>query len=442
MDLQRALSDPRRYRRAIERLFDRTLFTAARHALRQDGVSLDALFDGQRGIARRLARAAGRGSYEFEPGLIRRIRIAGKRRDVYSFRLTDRIVHAVAAEVVEEASQPLLSPRLFSYRRGVSWAAAVRSFAAYVRARERERPDPRTRGLHVLRRDIDSYTDSIPVHPGSPLWRQLTGLFGGSGTADSPAWPTLEEVVRPRVLWPEGGPLRLLRGVPTGQPIACVLFNLYLHELDRKLGSIAGGFYARYSDDILFAHPDPGPAAEAARIIEAEADGLELRLKAGKSRDLFLNRAARPSPAGAGWEGSALVPFLGTDVGADGTIALGREPSRALLRDLSDRASRTARATQGSDPDERGRSVCAVLNRVLLPDPAPLRQRSADILRRLATNRPHLRHLDYLIAGLAARAVTGQAWPRAFRAAPYRRIRAAWGLDSLLHDRNRGRRRG
>ena len=36
MDLRRALSDPRRYRGAIERLFDRTLFTAARRALRQE----------------------------------------------------------------------------------------------------------------------------------------------------------------------------------------------------------------------------------------------------------------------------------------------------------------------------------------------------------------------------------------------------------------------
>ncbi len=441
MDLQRALSDPRRFRRAIERLFDRTLFTAARRTLRQDGVSIDALFDGQRGIARRLARAAGRGSYAFEPGRVRSIRIAGRRRDVYSFRLTDMLVHAVAAEVIEEAGRPLRSSCLFSYRKGVSWADAIRGFAAYVRAREREHPDPRTRGLHVLRRDIDAYTDSIPVHPGSPLWSQLAGLFDGQ-SAGSAAWPTLEEVVRPLVIRPQGGPFRLMRGVPTGQPIACVLFNLYLHELDRRLASIAGGFYARYSDDILFAHPEPGPVLEAARIIEAEAAGLELKLKAEKGSDLFLNRAARPSPAGAVWKGTAAVPFLGTDVGADGTIALGREPSRALLRDLADRAARTARTSGEAEPDKRGRAVCTVINRVLRPDPAPLRQRSADILRRLATSRPHLRHLDFLIARIAAHAASGIAGPRAFRFTPYRRIRRAWGLASLLQQRNRGRRRG
>ena len=33
--------------------------------------------------------------------------------------------------------------------------------------------------------------------------------------------------------------------------------NVYLSEMDRDLGDIAGGFYARYSDDFLFIPEDP-----------------------------------------------------------------------------------------------------------------------------------------------------------------------------------------
>ncbi len=442
MDLQRALADPRRYRRQIERLFDQTLFSPARRALRQDGVGLDALFDGQRGIARRLARAAAAGGYAFEPGRIRRIRVDGKEREVFDFRLTDRIIHGVAAQIVEEATRPLLSDRLFSYRKGVSWADAAAGFAAYVRRHRREHPDPKTRGLRVIHRDIDSYTDSIPVGPDSPIWPMLAGILGGSDAPALPGWAILREVVRPQVLWPGGGLGRLLRGVPTGQPISCVLFNLYLHGLDRRLESVPGGFYARYSDDILFAHPDPVRAREADQAIEREIARLGLRLKKEKSRDIFLNQAARPSPEPDGFTGSASAAFLGTDVHADGTIALGREAARSLLRDLADRAERTAKAAASVSIDERGRAVCAVLNRALRPEPAPLRQRSTDILRRLATHRPQLRQLDYRIALLALRAATGIAGPRAFRAVPYARLRRDWGLGSLLHERNLGRRRG
>ncbi|MDD8026819.1 MAG: reverse transcriptase domain-containing protein [Acidobacteriota bacterium] len=442
MDLQRALADPRRYRRQIERLFDRTLFTPARRAMRQDGVPIEALFDGQRRISRLLARAAAGGTYPFEAGRIRRIRVDGKEREVFSFPLTDMIVHAVAAEIVEEASRPLLSSRLFSYRPGISWADAVSGFGAYVRRHRKDRRDPKTRGLYVVRRDIDSYTDSIPVGPASPLWEMLTGLFRGARTAvPCPGWSTMVEVVRPLVEWPDGGRGRLVRGVATGQPISCVLFNVYLHGLDRRLESITGGFYARYSDDILFAHADPARAREAAAVLEEETARLGLKLKAEKGRDVFLNQAARPAPGPGGFAGSASVPFLGTDVGADGTIGLGREAARSLLRDLTDRAERTAGAAGAVPLDEKGRAVCSVLNRALHPDPVPLRQKSTDILRRLATNRPQLRHLDFLMALIAIRAATGISGPRAFRTVPYARVRRAWGLRSLLHDRNRGARR-
>lgn len=436
-DLRRALTSPRSFRRQIERIFDRTLLSPARHALRQDGVSLDALFDGQRPISRILARTLAGNRYEFAPGRIRTIRVNGKSRDVFSFRLTDLIVQGVVTEVIAEATRPLQSPRLYSYRPKISWFHAVFDFARFIRRHRKSLGDPRRRGLTVIRRDVDSYTDSIPVDPASPIWDMLFKLLEPSdGRLPAADRRIVEDVVRPLVEWKDGGPVRLIRGVPTGQPISCVLFNFYLHELDRLLDAVPGGFYARYSDDILFAHPDAPTARRASRTIEDELARLGLRLKPEKSLDLFLTPAGRSSEAWPEARGSSAVPFLGTDIKADGTITLDRVKTRSLLRDLADRAGRAARALQGRPPEVIGRTVCAVLNRALSSEAALFRQRSADILRHIVTDRAHLKHVDLLIARIVARAVTGEAGPRAFRTATPARIRGEWGLNSLEHDRN------
>jgi len=437
-DLERALADPRRYRRQIERLFDRTLFSPARQALRQNGVPFESVFDHQRRFARLLAREMERAEYTFAPGRVREIRVGGKVREVFAFRMTDRLVFNAAAEIIEEAARPFLSDRLYSYRKGVSWWHAVRDLSAYVRVRREACPDPRSRGLYVIGRDIDSYTDSIPVGPASPLWPMLRRLLGIPEVApDSPAMRLLEQVIRPEARPRDGGSMHLFRGVPTGQPIACVLFNIYLHDLDRRLDAVPGGFYARFSDDILFAHPEPGPVGEAAQIIARTCAELELALNAEKSRDLYVTVPGRPAPPGVRARARSAIPFLGVEVGADGTVGLGREKARAFLRDLSDRAARTARALRGATPEAVGRAVCAVLNRALNPEDAPFRQRSADILWRSVTSRAQLRHFDDLITRMVLREVSGRIGVRPFRDFPARTIREDWGLFSLYHGRNR-----
>lgn len=437
-DLERALADPRRYRRQIERLFDRTLFSPARRALRQSGVPFESVFDHQRRFARLLAAEVGQGRYEFAPSRVRTIRVGGKIREVFAFRMTDRLVHAVAAEFIDEAAQPRLSASLYSYRKGVSWWHAVRDLSAYVRGRRKACPDRRGHALYVIRRDIDSYTDSIPVGPGSPLWPMLRRILNQpEAEGASPAWPVLERVIRPEARARDGGRMCLFRGVPTGQPVSCVLFNVYLHELDRRLDAVPGGFYARYSDDILFAHPEPGPVREAARIVEETAAALDLKLNAEKSRDLYVTVPGRPAPSGSGVRGRSAIPFLGVEIGADGTVGLGRKKTRDFIRDLEDRAARTARALRGAPPETVGRAICAVLNRALSPAEAPFRQRSADILWRIVTSRPQLRHLDDLIARVVLRQVSGRLGPRPFRTLPPRMIRKEWGLLSLYHGRNR-----
>jgi Reverse transcriptase (RNA-dependent DNA polymerase) len=438
-DFHARLGDPRRYEREIERLHQKHLFSAALFELRQDDVALARLIQRRGKVGKLLARAVSRGEYEPEPGEVREIEADGKVRAVVSYTLTDTIVRGAVSTLLEEAIAPLLSDRLYSYRPGVSWLEPSAGLAAFIRTHRRERPDPRTRGLYVLRRDVDSYTDTIPVDPGSPVWKMLRDVLeraGAGATIPGPHWRLVEQTIRPELRELGGGFGCRIRGVPTGQPVSCVLFNLYLNELDHVLAGVSGGFYARYSDDILFAHPDAETARRAAETIETRVSDLRLRIKPEKASNLYLTAAGRPSTEWEETKPTSSVPFVGTSVFAAGTVALNRKKLRRVLREIERRALRTAHAARGSSRDSLGRAVCSVVNDSVAPRPSPLQQASAPLLARAVTDRSQLAQIDYRLARLVVKAVTGDGGVRAFRRVPYRTVREEWGLVSLEHARN------
>jgi hypothetical protein len=439
IDVHASLSDWRRYERQIERLHRLHLFKHTLDLLEQDGVSLERIVSSRRRVAKLLARTVARGAYRSEPATLHTIMTDGKIRTVFRYRLTDTIVHGVVAELLDERMTQGISRCLYSYRPGLSWWSAVSSFAAYTREHRKTRTNAVDRGLYVLRRDIDSYTDLIPVGPDSTVWalvRQLLLAPHDSPQIQLEDWRLVESVIRPEVVV-DGGLAMRAYGVPTGQPIAAVIYNLYLDRLDHQLDCIPGGFYARYSDDLLFAHPEPQVARQADRLIAAYLDKLGLRLKQEKCRTLYLTAAGRASADWPGARGTNSVPVLGMNVSADATVSLSRNKLRRLLRDTQARAARTVASLPLSEWDERGRVVCAALNRALDPRQHPFQESSAVLLRRAVTDRHQLRHIDLLLARSVVHAVTGHRGARAFRAVPYRTVRNDWGLRSLLHERNR-----
>ena len=437
VDVHRWLSDWRQYARQIDRLHARYLFSPALYYVGQRGVPLATLVMHRSHVARLIARTVAAGGYRFEPAKARTVRVDGKERVVYVLRPTDRIVHGVVADLLASAAP--MDGNVFSYRRGLSWWTAVARCAEYVRRHRRAHPDPKTRGLYVLRRDIDSYTDSIPVGGRSPLWRQLRGLLESAqrGAPVVPQdWRIIEQVIRIEAVRHHDAPFTLLRGVPTGQPVASVLFNVYLGELDRELASIPGGFYARYSDDLLFAHADAEVVRTVDARIRARLRDLFLTINESKARTLYLTGAGRASLAWPAAQGTTSVPFLGCAISADATVALEPSKVRRLLSDLERRAFETRRMLSGADRDRLGRAVSAAINRAFDIGAEAVQERSAALLRRAITDRRQLKQLDYAVARLVLRVVTGDASAAAFRRVPFKALRREWGLVSLLHARN------
>ena len=133
LDVHTYLGNPGPYEREIERLHERYLFTRRLYELQQGGVSLASVSQNKARLARLMSRTVARGEYQLEPACVKRIVVDGKERLVYALRLTDLIVQGVVAGLIEKAMAPLLSNRLFSYRKGISWLAAVSDCARTVR---------------------------------------------------------------------------------------------------------------------------------------------------------------------------------------------------------------------------------------------------------------------------------------------------------------------
>jgi hypothetical protein len=431
LDLHAQLSDRRRYERQIERLHQRYLLTSRLYEMQQSDVSLASIVMNRGKVARLLSREVAEGRYQLEPGELRTIRARQKTREVFACRITDLIVHGVVADIVQDAVSPRLSGRVFSYRKGLSWLTPLAELAAFVRAERRKHEDPRARGVYILRRDVDSYTDSIPIGTGSPIWPMLEAELG------APLPLLLEQVVRVEMRVPGAGVVCRAKGLPMGQPIAAILANLYLSEMDRALERIPGSFYARYGDDFLFAHADADVAREAGAVSDRILDSLWLTVNEKKRRTLYLTPAGRSSTEWPEAKGSTSVPFLGTRIAGDGTIGLDEKKVRALLRELDRRTSVTARTLRGADLDQAGRAVCTVVGRALDPRSALTQQRSAIALRRVVTDRRQLQQLDYLIARIVLKALSGRRDARAFREISYRKLRREWGLVSVVAARNR-----
>ncbi len=438
-----SLADARRYERQIDRLHQRHLFDGGLHRLTDGEVSLATVVMHRSQVARLLARSVAKGEYRSRPATLRTIVVEGKRRQVFMYPLLDLIVHGVVADVLAEAIEPSLSASLHSYRAGHSSMAGVSGFARHVRDHNRSHPDPRTRGLYVLRRDVDAYTDSIPVGPDSALWRMLDEAIERRGAPlPTPAERELiTEIVQPVVGAADGTSAAREAGVATGQPISCVVFNVYLSEIDREVQAIEGAFYARYSDDLLFAHPDPDVARRVAGLLDERLAGLGVRFGDEKRRDLYLTGAGRASDAWPEAAGTTSVGFLGMRISAQGSVAIGRRKVRGLLRDARRRAANSVASLDGDDAagvEIRGRAATRALNRLLDVDDPQLGGAAALLLARAVTDRGQLDELDHALASIVAGAAAGRHGAAAFRTVAYRQIRDEWRLTSLRRARDNG----
>lgn len=410
-------------------LLDSITRLLARNALH--GLDADLLRNEARAVAARVANDVRKGQHVARPARLHWAML-DKRRELYSFELADAILHDAFANWLALHLEASFSPQLFSYRRGRSAYLAIESFLSYLQAHRRRHPDPRRRGLFVVRCDIKSYGDSMLMGRSSPLWDELLGYLGPLTDYER---GLVESLVRPTVLRPDCGEATPLRGLPTGSPLGPVLGNLYLMPIDAHFAG-TDLFYARFGDDILFAHESVERVDAAVTELSRRLSDRGLQLAQHKLQRIFLNGAARPSPAPE-FRGAASFVYLGWQIQFSGTIGLPRDKMRSLLLDLRQRIRLANRLLEGLPPPERARELVAIVGEAL-DERSPMATHYAAWLRSSVSDRGQLAQLDYLVARAIAAALSPRPGVRAFRDMPYSALRHDLGLPSLVARRNRG----
>jgi hypothetical protein len=431
------LGQPELYREVLGVLRDRH---ADRGTLAQAGLELAALSSGADAeLARRLARTVASGEYRFSPVVERRAFLGGKWREVYRAPLADTVVLFALAKVLTALVGAAVSERVHSYRKGRSSRQAVRELAAFVRRHRRERPAVTERGLHVLRRDIARYGDSIPVDEGSALWPLLGRALADAGVASGdPLHALLARALRPVVSGLDGTLSERSRGVPMGSPLQPLVCNLYLDSLDQALAGIAGGFYARFGDDLLLAHADLAVVRRASERIEAELAELGLVLNREKSEDLFWNGAGRPAASAPSERGTTHVEYLGSRLAFDGAIAPSKKKLCRIRAELRERIVSSERLLRATPVESRLRALSRAVTRALDPEHEVALFLAGELFVD-CDDRRALAELDHWLARTLAQALSGRSGVRAFRSVPPRLLRRH-GLVSLVARRARAAR--
>ncbi|MCP4385710.1 MAG: hypothetical protein GY798_30595, partial [Hyphomicrobiales bacterium] len=285
------LLDEARFVAAVQRLANHNPGGSVRSET--GDVGLSRLNGDSRLIARLLVDDLKHGRLPPKPGVPRSIKTDGKRRTVYRFEFCDQVIQTVMADWLRERASAELSPALYSYRPGMACHQAVHAAAHYLVQHRRSRSDPHHRGVYVLRRDVKSYFDAVPVADDGRVWMILKRLLGTDG--DPMEMELVQRAVRPFIRIDDRS-AQLSRGLPTGSPVANEIANVYLSEMDWKLAQVAGGFYARYGDDVLAMHAERTTAMDMATTLHHELEGSGLCWNEEKGLDLFLTAAGRPDP--------------------------------------------------------------------------------------------------------------------------------------------------
>ncbi len=404
--------------------------------LREVGVTLSSLLRNKEIVAKKIAKTVADEEYQLSTASVKTITVNNKEREIYSFELTDYLIHAAVSNVLVQMISPKLQKNLFSYRKTYSIWKALGSCSLHIREYYKKNKRNKDRGLYVLCLDVKSYTNSIFVGEPSPLWGMLRDLFESCDEQPSPyMWELIKKVIRVEVKTRTTHYTKNV-GIATGSPISTFLFNFYLMNLDDKLSKDGSGFYARYGDDIIYIDTDPNKVEEVLKTINETLCVLKLNVHPDKTEKYFLNVAGRKSGKLEGEKGTTEISYLGCKVNFHGTVSLNSKKVSKLLRELKNRVKRSLQQIDSKDMDERGQILCSIINKGMDPK-SSLKLPYVDYLKLIINDRVQLKHLDYFIALIIAQGLAGVKTVKAFRKVPYKKMRQEWKLQSLVFGRNK-----
>jgi retron-type reverse transcriptase len=220
-------------------------------------------------------------------------------------------------------------------------------------------------------------------------------------------------------------------GVPFGSPLACVLANIYLTQLDKEMRNYKIRYF-RYADDFLICGTDGDEVRKATEHLDQSLTALKLTTKSSHTQNMsFIQHD--------GFELTNRFKHLGLEFMDNGTVKMAVEKQRKIINLFKRTLKHNKQIHQIKDDDQKLKAVIDTIN-----DTVNDRIRSAAIIDyylKHVNDDVQLRNMDRLIAELAISTTLNKEFRKGhFKLIPYKKLRN-FGLLSLLH-RNRLHRHG
>ena len=353
------------------------------------------------------------------------VMMADKLRPFMKLAWLDRWVISHLARIYAVHAEQSFSPQLFSFRKGMGQHHAIKQLANFIALRK---------GCSVFRTDIDAFGENLVHHHCQSDFEQIT--------QPSECLRLLFQLMSRFPFIEQSRAASLIKGLPMGSHLQLVAENVYLDGLDKRLTAIELGFYARFGDDIVFAHDSPNVVREISNDVCVFANDRGLTLNSKKTLKLSL---LPPHLVGGLLfktdqnVRATNVLYLGKSLDWKGGVLLPREKARVVFHFFSTRLRGLLAGTEHLQGlNERIKFLCVELQRLVNGALALGCEPVCSYLKEIE-QLEQLKQLDRRFLELVLSLGVSKNFKKGyFRAYPPKRLRS-FGLESLVHLRNTGR---
>lgn len=190
-----------------------------------------------------------------------------KYRTVYCNEPKDRIFLTIANDLLFELTPEMIHPSCKSYQKGIGCGMVVQEVSHIV-----TESDGSTIGF---KSDLSKYFDSVPRHFIHAAFDRVEERYGHSLIIDvlrkyyDSDW-YYDTEARQFV--------NAFQSLKQGCAVAAWLADVIIYHIDQKLSSL-GGFYRRYSDDMIYLGPNYNDAMD---ILRSELQEMQMQLNPKK----------------------------------------------------------------------------------------------------------------------------------------------------------------
>lgn len=306
----------------------------------------------------------------------------GTMRTVYANEEIDRVLLAIANNLLLDVCPEMIHPACTSYQKGIGTGKVVTKVSKEITDHD------------GWKADLSKYFDSVPIEYIDGVFDKIEAKLGKSAII---SW-LRRYYHSDYVIDIEGKLIEKYTSLKQGCAVASFLANSVLYHVDKKLSEMSGVYY-RYSDDMIFIGED---AAAALATLESELSKMTMKLNPKKVEAI---------------NGNSWFKFLGFNI-KGGQITLSGSRVKKFQKEIEKRTIKDRNASQKSALNNVNRflyvgdgtyswatSVLPIVN--VEKDVATLNEYVLDSLRAVATGKRKIGGLGSVKTGESYTIVRG-----------------------------------